>query len=239
MQIHAMSEDFLSRWSRRKTQTRAEGDAPSEKDPAGAKLDATALPPEATLDPQQTEIESEISPDEIAALPPVDTLHADSDFTQFLRRGVPAALKSAALRRLWVSDPGIRDFVGDARDYAWDWNVAGGVPGTGPLAPGTDVEGMVRRVFGDRDVEPPMAPDAAELDVSRAVEDQSADPMGDTDLVDEGTEASASDAVDSSLLTKQGPLAAPGIASVPLEPPNIPQSHPRKHGSATPRSSLE
>jgi hypothetical protein len=45
-------------------------------------------------------------------------------------------------------DPEIRDYVGDARDYAYDWNVPGGVPGTGPLDASTDLARMVEDVFG-------------------------------------------------------------------------------------------
>src|SRR3546814_8539167 len=45
-------------------------------------------------------------------------------------------------------DPAIRDFVGHARDYAYDWNTPGGVPGSGALQP-EDVAAMVRRIFGD------------------------------------------------------------------------------------------
>jgi hypothetical protein len=50
---------------------------------------------------------------------------------------------------MWTLDPAIRDFVGHARDYAFDWNAEGGVPGTGPLGPGDDVTGMVRRILGE------------------------------------------------------------------------------------------
>jgi hypothetical protein len=78
-----------------------------------------------------------ITPAESPPLPPIDSLTHESDFTPFLRQGVPAALRNAALRRLW-SDPAIRDAIGPARDYAWDWNVPGGAPGSG--APPTEEE---------------------------------------------------------------------------------------------------
>ena len=38
-------------------------------------------------------------------LPPIDSLGKDSDFTVFMREGVPEALKQQALRKLWASDP--------------------------------------------------------------------------------------------------------------------------------------
>ncbi|MFX8512285.1 DUF3306 domain-containing protein, partial [Acinetobacter baumannii] len=59
-----------------------------------------------------------------ASLPPVESLTPESDLAPFLRPEVPAALRQAALRRLWSLDPTIRDFVGPA-DYAWDYNAAG------------------------------------------------------------------------------------------------------------------
>jgi hypothetical protein len=69
--------------------------------------------------------------------------------TRFLREGVPQALRNAALRRMWSLDPAIRDAVGHARDYAYDWNTPGGVPGSGALLPGDDVGALVRQVFGE------------------------------------------------------------------------------------------
>jgi hypothetical protein len=148
-----MSRDFLSRWSQRKLERRdAVTDTPGE-------------PVAASGDPVAPE---ELSSEEIAALPPVESLTGESDIAGFLRKGVPQVLRNAALRRAWALDPEIRDYVGDARDYAYDWNVAGGVPGTGPLDPGTDVAQMVEDIFGrEREPEPVRAggePQAAECE---------------------------------------------------------------------------
>ena len=104
-----MSEDFLSRWSRRKTEARR---APAVEPPQAERV---------------------LSEEELAALPKIDTLQVDTDITPFLRAGVPAALRNAALRKMWLLDPEIRDFVGHARDYDYDWNTPGGVPGSGAL----------------------------------------------------------------------------------------------------------
>jgi hypothetical protein len=38
-------------------------------------------------------------------LPAIDSLTLDSDFTAFLKEGVPEELKKLALRKLWASDP--------------------------------------------------------------------------------------------------------------------------------------
>ena len=54
------------------------------------------------------------------ALPPVETLHAKSDFTPFLKEGVPSLLKRAALRKLWKSDPTLANLDG-LNDYDEDF----------------------------------------------------------------------------------------------------------------------
>jgi hypothetical protein len=97
----------------------------------------------------ETSAETVLSPDEIAQLPRIDELTADTDLAPFLRTGVPDALRQAALRRMWSLDPAIRDYVGDALDYAYDWNTPGGVPGSGPLLPTDDIQAVLSRMFGD------------------------------------------------------------------------------------------
>jgi hypothetical protein len=67
-------------------------------------------------------------------LPAIDQIEAGSDVSAFLRPGVPADLARAALRRAWVADPAIRDFIGPSEN-AWDFTAPGGVPGFGPLRP--------------------------------------------------------------------------------------------------------
>jgi hypothetical protein len=137
-----MSEDFLSRWSRRKRTARRN----PEEEPRPALAPEKAAEPAA--DPAPLD-EPALSEEEIAALPSVEELTAESDFGAFLRQGVPERLRNAALRRMWALDPAIRDHVGDARDYAWDWNVPGGVPGGGPLLPCDRVEETLQSIFGD------------------------------------------------------------------------------------------
>ncbi|MTI42352.1 uncharacterized protein DUF3306 [Roseibium hamelinense] len=99
-------EGFLQRWSRRK---RGEGaDQPS--DPV-AQTDADFASEERTENPDQTATASSTVDEEAEAnrkaaeAVDLDSLTADSDFTVFMKRGVPAALKTAALRKLWRSDP--------------------------------------------------------------------------------------------------------------------------------------
>jgi hypothetical protein len=147
-----MSGEFLSRWSRLKEEARRaeRGPQPEAEEPA-----ATAPPPEA--EPASMLPEPELTPEELAALPKLEEITAASDISGFLRRGVPDALRNAALRKMWTLDPAIRDFVGEARDYAYDWNTPGGVPGAGALDAGDDVAAMLRSVFGGS---PPKEADA-------------------------------------------------------------------------------
>lgn len=121
---------FLDRWSRRKVEERkttlAPGDTEPQPDPAVEEDSAPGASGSFQLsDP------APISEQELAALPPVETLTAQSDLRAFLRPGVPPAVKNAAMRRMWLLTPAIRDHKDCAVDYAWDWNTPGGVPGNG------------------------------------------------------------------------------------------------------------
>jgi hypothetical protein len=142
-----MEDGVLRRWSQRKQAARDAAPGPE---------------PEA----------APVSRDAAAGLPAIDTLTADSDVTGFLRPGVPDALRNAALRRIWTLDPAIRDFAGHARDYDYDWNRPGGVPGSGPLEP-AQVAVLVRQLFGEP---PPSRGDGDETDSASdvAAQDRSA-----------------------------------------------------------------
>ena len=156
-----MSEKFLSRWSKRKLEEREKSAEAPVSPPA------EAIPDDPDL----------VTPEEIAALPAVESVNSAEDLMIFLRKGIPVALRMAALRKLWVLDPEIRDFVGDARDYAWDWNVPGGVPVSGPLEPGTDVDSMVRKIFGEDEPETARENVTAELKPAPVEEVQRRTPL--------------------------------------------------------------
>jgi hypothetical protein len=140
-------EGFLSRWSRLKR-----GEAlPEPAAPPVAPPVPEALPekvPEVVAAPAP-EPEPEPEPEiDLSSLPRVEEITAATDISGFLRKGVPAALRNAALRRAWSADPVIRDFIGPA-DYAWDWNVPGGVPGyAANIASGPDVDALADRILG-------------------------------------------------------------------------------------------
>lgn len=129
-------EEFLKRWSRRKQEARE-----SAEDKAA---DRAAVPAEAATAPAVLP-EPEI---DLTKLPPLDSITAATDITDFLRKGIPAELSRAALRRAWAADPAIRDFVGLAEN-AWDFTDPNAVPGFGALQ-GTpeQIGAMVERVMG-------------------------------------------------------------------------------------------
>ena len=68
-----------------------------------------------------------------ASLPPIASIEAGSDIRSFLAPGVPQELTRAALRRAWVTDPAIRDFVGRSEN-CWDFTAPDGAPGSAPGA---------------------------------------------------------------------------------------------------------
>lgn len=116
---------FIARWSRRKREAAvSERKQPQpSNDPGGTGVGATknvGSPGEAepSFDP--------------ASLPPIESIGPGSDIGKFLAAGVPADIKRAALRRVWSSDPGIRDFVG-LSENSWDFNAVGAMPGFGPV----------------------------------------------------------------------------------------------------------
>jgi hypothetical protein len=231
-------ESFLSRWSKRKLEERL----PERKEPEPGtepELDAAAAPrPAAAAEP-------ELTPEEIEALPNVEDLTADSDLTVFLRKGVPEALKKAALRRMWMLDPAIRDFVGEARDYSYDWNVPGGVPGNGPLLPGDDVDGLLRQVLGrdggtkaQEGTPEQVASSQAGERMSLAEPDASAPPDQTSAAVpqDPGRAAEADDPESQSpqAIPASGPIPDP-VASHSHEPGEMsPVRTIRRHGRAKP-----
>lgn len=160
------ARNFLSRWSRRKQEARQVETEPepisSGADETGADIQGDPIAAAPPVPPP------ELSDEELAALPRLDELTADTDISLFLRQGVPQALRNAALRKVWALDPKIRDFLCEAREYAYDWNVPGDVPGSGPLLATDDVKAMVARVFGGVPDAPTAAAAAAGEDAVEA-----------------------------------------------------------------------
>jgi Protein of unknown function (DUF3306) len=130
-------EKFVSRWSRLKRvadlrSNRGDDAAPpTAAHNGGGGDDAAAKPDDArTLEP--------------AALPSIESITAATDIRAFLQSAVPLELTRAALRRAWVSDPLIRDFIGIAENQ-WDFTNPTTIPGFGPLRQVVDEGNRVTR----------------------------------------------------------------------------------------------
>lgn len=118
------SEGFLSRWSKRKAEVRQQ-----EQQPAAD----VAAPPAA--EQQEEEID-------LATLPSIESLTAESDFSVFLKKGVPLALRNAALRKLWLTEHSVVNYKALV-EYNWDFTA----PGYGELLPTDNIAKMAQQVF--------------------------------------------------------------------------------------------
>ena len=112
----------LKRWSRRKLEaSRAAPAAAPSRPPAAAEPASppAVVPPAAGTAHAPAAAGSDAAPEPAPApLPPVDSLHFDSDFTAFMQPKVDAALKREALKKLF-RDPrfnvmdGLDIYIGD------------------------------------------------------------------------------------------------------------------------------
>jgi len=173
-------DGFLARWSRRK---QAAGAEPAE-----------ALPPEArpvAAEPTAPAEEPEVP---LAELPPLEQIGPDFDIRPWLKRRLPAAWRQAALRRVWASDPLIRDFKGLA-DYDWDFHTPGALPGFGDLRPDIDIGRLLDQAIGRQR---PAAPADAAAAGETAVEDPAATTAAPPPGPAESPAPAAAEAPDSS-----------------------------------------
>ncbi len=149
-------EGFLKRWSRRKRSDTPAADAPAAAEPpreptVEASSGTTPAVPSAEAAPPAKEEET-VDP---ATLPPLESLGPDSDYTVFLKKGVPEALRLAALRKAWMSDPFIRDFRSPAIEYGWDFTTPDYA-----LRPGDDVGKLLDQIFPKAKAEATARPTA-------------------------------------------------------------------------------
>jgi hypothetical protein len=133
-------EGFLGRWARLKRSRAAE----VSEEPK-------------VVEPSEPEVEPE--PFDPASLPALETLDAVSDYTAFLKPGVPRELRVLALRRAWATDPAITGYKTLA-DYDWDFNA----PGYGALRVTDNVKDLAERAFGMIKAEEEPKPAEPELE---------------------------------------------------------------------------
>lgn len=214
-------ENFISRWSRRKRQA-ADETARPDKTVADHAADATAVPENANLKSPESGAATPSVPEfDVASLPPIESIEAGTDISAFMRKGVPSALRRAALRRAWAADPSIRDFVGLNENF-WDAAGPAGVPGFGDLDPNLDVKRMLSDLFGEDGAEKPAAapPDtsATTSSGSRVAVEKASSPDAHQDTSSEASSPSTE------------------IAAAQNESPENPpeRGSRRRHGSALP-----
>jgi len=193
-------ENFISRWARLKQRNEA----------------AVAQPrPDAAAE----------EPFDLASLPSIESIVANTDISGFLQSRVPAELTRAALRQAWTSDPAIRDFIGIAENQ-WDFNDPNAMPGFGPLFEGDSLPELLAQALGGRDKLAAMIP---EMPVSAA------EPLPDVmDHEPAALDRNAEPALDVSPPAERV-VGVPEATSLDVvaEPDNLPRR--RSHGSASPR----
>ena len=150
-------DTFLSRWSKRKR----EALAPS------ADAAKASLAEGAETEGEQAEQGGE-EPFDLSLLPDLESLSGESDIQAFLHKAVPDALRNAALRKVWALDPAVRNYVGEALDYAYDWNTPGGIPGFGETLSSEQSAEFVRNLLA--------GPEADEKVIDHAAAQQNEPP---------------------------------------------------------------
>jgi Protein of unknown function (DUF3306) len=114
----APDEPFLQRWARRKAVAAAPVADPAPPDIETASLDNAPPVPARPGD------EGEASGIDLSTLPDIDSLDATSDFSVFMQDGIPDALRTRALNRLWRLDPSF-GHVDGLLDYGEDFTGTG------------------------------------------------------------------------------------------------------------------
>jgi hypothetical protein len=144
------TENFITRWSRRKRKAAEEAEATRSSGAVDAAPEC-AHPNEDQREgddaPRDGASDRPASAPDPTKLPPIETITAESDIRAFLAPGVPPELTRAALRRAWAADPKIRDFVGLA-DYDWDFNAPGAMTGFGSLEMSDELRQQIVRMVG-------------------------------------------------------------------------------------------
>jgi hypothetical protein len=148
-------ENFLARWSRRKADAEQPADRASD---ANDKADPQKQPGAVAAEAKDQENKKEGEEVDLSKLPPIESIGPETDIRAFLQKGIPPELTRAALRRVWTSDPAIRNFIGIAENQ-YDFATGSDIPGFGPLTPADDVARMVRQIMGEGVPRPPSLPE--------------------------------------------------------------------------------
>ncbi|MGH7489805.1 MAG: DUF3306 domain-containing protein, partial [bacterium] len=134
----------------------------------------------------------EEKPFDIASLPPIESIDANTDITGFLRPGVPPELSRAALRRAWSADPAIRDFV-ELVENGWDFNDPNAMAGFGPIEP-AEVARLAAQMLGQLPASDGDAP----------VEAAKTEAFGESNAPESAPQATSADPPNPNLPTPEG-----------------------------------
>ncbi|MEQ8707455.1 MAG: DUF3306 domain-containing protein [Rhodospirillales bacterium] len=159
-----MTDDktFLGRWSQRKTVER-------DRQPEDRQVERER-PVRMMTEPDAGPSGDLVEEPAAEPLPDIESLGKDSDYTGFMKQGVPDHLQKLALRKLWQTDPAFA-FRDGLDDYDEDFNLI------------KDVVGEIRTAYragaGYAAEEPETAePEADDDEIAGATEDVSAEPEG-------------------------------------------------------------
>lgn len=120
---------FLGRWARRKQEAQRAEAYPEPR------IETPAMPEPAT------------DTAEPLPLPSLDDVVPGGDVSRFFQAHVPEALRKAALRKLWTTDPEISGFI-EMADYQWDFNNPDSIPGWSSSLKTEDATRLLGRMFG-------------------------------------------------------------------------------------------
>lgn len=212
-------DNFILRWARLKR----EQDTARELGDRAAGVEATAAQAPGDAAP----------PFDLASLPSIESIAADTKIGAFLQSGVPAELTRAALRRAWQSDPAIRDFIGIAENQ-WDFNDPDAIPGFGPLHASDGTSALLAQVSGwSSDIREALAevPLPVEGNQRSGIDPGRLTARHGPQLTSgESSSANSGNAFSSSEIGEAG--AKTGCAQI-VEQSDAPRH--RRHGSALPR----
>jgi Protein of unknown function (DUF3306) len=214
-------DSFILRWARLKR----EQDMARELEGGAASVEATTAraPGDAAA----------AAPFDLASLPSIESIVADTNIGAFLQSGVPAELTRAALRRAWESDPAIRDFIGIAENQ-WDFNDPDAIPGFGPLHASDNAPALLAQVSGwSEDIREALAeaPVPVEYDQPSPIDPGRRTARHGAQLT--SGEPSSADSGNTSPSSETGEADAKRGRAAIVEQSDAPRH--RRHGSALPR----
>ena len=182
-------DKFLSRWSRRKAEAQLTEPEPSP-DPSADRAEGT---------------DAEQAPDEaaiVAELPDIESLDKDSDFSAFMKQGVPQALRRQALRKLWKVNP-VFGFLDGMNEYDEDFTITTAI-GEGVKTIYQVGKGMVR------EEEDPVAAEDAGAEAEAADSAPPEEPEDSEATADRDADAPAEESAED---RQAAPEPAPEVAA--------------------------